>query len=32
MNLYGWVSDDAELRAAADWQRLTAIWEQRLAA
>jgi integrase len=32
MNLYGWVSDDAELRALADWQRLTASWEHRIAA
>jgi integrase len=32
MNLYGWVTDDAELRAAADWQRLIANWEQRDAA
>jgi len=32
MNLYGWVSDDAELRALADWQRLTATWEHRIAA
>ena len=32
MNLYGWVSDDAELRAVADWQRLTASWEHRIAA
>jgi integrase len=32
MNLYGWVTDDAELRAAADWQRLIVGWEQRDAA
>ena len=32
MNLYGWVTDDAELRAAADWQRLIPNWEQRDAA
>ena len=32
MNLYGWVTDDAELRAAADWQRLIVSWGQRDAA
>jgi hypothetical protein len=32
MNLYGWVSDDDELHALADWQRLTATWERHIAA
>jgi site-specific recombinase XerD len=32
MNLYGWVTDDDELRALADWQRLTATWERHIAA
>ena len=26
MNLYGWVSEDAELRAAAEWQRFAQGW------
>jgi hypothetical protein len=26
LNLYAWVSDDAELRAVADWRAFTAQW------
>ena len=25
-NLYGWVSEDAEQRTVAEWQKLTATW------
>ena len=28
-NLYGWVTEDAELRAVAQWQQLTARLEDR---
>jgi integrase/recombinase XerD len=26
LNLYGWVTEDAELRAVADWQRFAEGW------
>jgi integrase len=26
LNLYGWVSEDAELRALADWRSFCAGW------
>jgi integrase len=30
-NLYAWVTDDAELRAVADWRRFTEGWRSRVA-
>lgn len=26
INLYGWVTEDAEMRAVAEWQRFSAGW------
>jgi integrase len=31
LNIYAWVSDDAELRAVADWRAFTAHWRTHLA-
>ena len=31
LNVYAWVSDDAELRAVADWRAFTAGWRTSVA-